>query len=247
MLFYTAVFNAIQCGLVRLVTSHRTNKAWMQTEDIDIDHYVAIRKEFDRVESTIRETCHFMPNEDAAANRMSVLQEVTKDLAFKLRFPRLHRKRKRLLTPIRFHELRAHFIDANNLPPKFRVSRYLKRCLSSVLIDLVHISPAAWIMLMATADILFYVMGMIFNVTGDAHEVELCLVSVVIGFMVVFIVFGFVLYFRMKFIFFKILHMKLTIFDANLSIDKSELSIHFCRSPFFTHKFIATNCTCSNP
>lgn len=230
MLFYTAVFNAIQSGLVRLVTAHRTNKSWMQTEDIDIDHYVAIRKEFDRVENTIRETCLFMPKEDVTPNgfiskHFRILNEATNDLAFKARYPYLHQKRRRLLTPIRFHELRAHFIDSNNLPPKFRVSLYLKRCLSSVLLDLVHISPAAWIMLMATANLLFFALGMIFNVSMDSHNVELCLVTIVLVLMVVFVVFGFLLYFRMKFILSKILHMKLTIFDANLSMDKSESKV----------------------
>lgn len=231
MLFYTALFNAIQSGLVRLITSHRINKTWMQTEDIDIDHYVAIRKEFDRVESTIEEKYRFVPkntdvgDSQSSDKKYSFLQEVTRDLAFKLRHPRLYRKRKRLLTPIRFHELRAHFIDANNLPPKFKVSLYLKRCLTSVLLDFVHISPAAWIMLMATANILFFVMGMIFNKSMESEDVELCLVTIVVGSMITFIVFGFVLYFQMRYIFSKILHMKLTIFDANLSIDKSELTL----------------------
>lgn len=235
MLFYTAVFNAIQCGLVRLITSHRTKHTWMETEDIDIGHYVAIRKEFDRVESTIKQTCHFLPKEDvtpsrSTSNRFRFLNEATNDLAFKLRYPHLHRKRKRLLTPIRFHELRAHFIDSNNLPQKFRVSLYLKRCLTSVLVDLVHISPAAWIMLMATANLLYFIMGMILNNTMDVDYVELCLVSVVVGCMIAFIVFAFVLYFQMRFIFSKILHMKLTIFDADLSIDKSESVMLLFRS-----------------
>ena len=53
MLFYTALFNAIQSCLVRLWTVHRTDKSWSKTEDIDIGHYVAIRKEFDRLESKL--------------------------------------------------------------------------------------------------------------------------------------------------------------------------------------------------
>ncbi len=230
MLFYTAVFNAIQSGLVRLITSHKTSKLWMQTEDIDIDHYVAIRKEFDRVETTIMKTWQFMPREDVtpfrfASKYMTIINEVTNDIAFQVRYPRLYQKRKKLLAPIRFHELRAHFIDANDLPPKFRVSLYLKRCLTSVLLDLVHISSAAWIMLMASANLLFFTMGMIFNVSMDAHDVELCLIIIVVGLMVVYVVFGFALYFRMKFIFSKIMHMKLTIFDAKLSMDRSESSL----------------------
>jgi len=75
---------------------------------------------------------------------------------------------------------------------------------------------------MATANLLYFIMGMILNNTMDVDYVELCLVSVVVGFMIAFIIVAFVLYFQMRSIFSKILHMKLTIFDADLSIDKSE-------------------------
>jgi hypothetical protein len=85
-------------------------------------------------------------------------------------------------------------------------------------------------MLMATANLLYFIMGMILNNTMDVDYVELCLVSVVVGCMIAFVVFAFVLYFQMRLIFSKILHMKLTIFDADLSIDKSESVMLLFRS-----------------
>ncbi len=76
-----------------------------------------------------------------------------------------------LLVPIRFHKLGAHLIDSNNLPPRYKVSQYLKRCLTSVLLDFVHISPVVWIMLMATANLMYFASGIIPSTSGNEMEV----------------------------------------------------------------------------
>ena len=114
-----------------------------------------------------------------------------------------------------FHELRVHFIESNNLPPKFKVSHYLKRSLTTVLLDFVHISSYAWILLMATANLLYFLSGMILSVTGTSLDVEEFLMYIVFALMVIFVAFAFVLYFKMKSIFSNILHMKLTLYDRD--------------------------------
>ena len=114
-----------------------------------------------------------------------------------------------------FHELRVHFIESNNLPPKFKVSHYLKRSLTTVLLDFVHISSYAWILLMATANLLYFLWGMILSVTGTSLEVEEFLMYIFFALMVLFVAFAFVLYFKMKSIFSNILHMKLTLYDRD--------------------------------
>ena len=233
MLFYTAVFNAIQSCLVRLLSGYRTDRTWIKTEDIDIGHYVAIRKEFDRLESKLKRmdsSSEIMPsNNDASShsgysnNNLDEMQssscwasfkETLHDLTFKIRHPHISRRKNQLLVPIRFHELRAHFIDSNNLPPKFKVSHYLKRSLTSVLLDFVHISSAAWIGLMATANLLYFLSGMILNATSNALEVEEFLMYIFFALVIIFVAFAFVLYFKMRSIFSRILHMKLTVFDS---------------------------------
>jgi hypothetical protein len=40
----------------------------------------------------------------------------------KLRYPRLYIRKRKLLVPIRYHELRCHFIEQNGLSSKFQVS-----------------------------------------------------------------------------------------------------------------------------
>lgn len=120
MLFYTAVFNAIQSCLVRLLAGRRTDEAWIQTEDIDIGHYVAIRKELDRLESKLQRGDSLAAGVNNGSSHLSDLgdsihenQRVTcwnsfkgalSNLAFKIRHPHLSRRKEQLLAPIRFHE-----------------------------------------------------------------------------------------------------------------------------------------------
>ena len=44
-----------------------------------------------------------------------------------------------LLTLLRYHDLRRQFLASNNLPKNFLVSKYLKKCLMSTLIELAEI------------------------------------------------------------------------------------------------------------
>ena len=227
MLFYTAIFNALQSCCVRLLAGHRTDRAWVKTEDIDIGHYVAIRKEFDRLESELNRAHSPTTNSDdddanyQSSSSWKSFKEAVSDLVFTIRHPHLSRRREQLLVPIRFHELRAHFIDSNNLPPKFKVSHYLKRSLTSVLLDFVHISSTAWILLMATANLLYFLSGMILYKTKQSFEVEEFLMYMFFAMMIIFVVFAFILYFKMRSIFSEILHMKLTVYDTEEAVGKT--------------------------
>ena len=215
MLFYTAVINAIQSSLVRVLTTRLTNKQWTMTEDIDIYHYVAIRKEFDRLE----EQCQLdmsMPTSVHDSNNGSDLfpgnrkhfRSMFKDIAFRIRHPYLSSRKKALIVPVRFHELRAHFIESNNLHPKFKVSPYLNLSLTSVLLEFVHISSAAWIMLMASANILYFLSGAILDATGYTGSVTTFMVSVFFSVAALFVVLQFFITMKMKSIFSHIINTK---------------------------------------
>jgi hypothetical protein len=211
MLFFTAIFNALQSCVVRLLTIRKTNKSWLTTEDIEISHYVAVRKDFDRLErqlktvnpkymgsltqrerqpptdySTSCDVPHQQQQQKQSSSSSSSstlwksIKESLSHLALRIRHPRLYRRRDKLLTIVRFHELRAHFIESNNLPAKFQVSTYLDRSLKSDLIDFVHISPVAWISCMATTNFIF------------CKWVDLCSVSLKILFFLVCVCFFFV-------------------------------------------------------
>lgn len=181
---------------------------------MDIDHYIHIRREFDRLKETVKASGwgsnHGDDSAGAAPSCWSSFREALHDAAFKVRHPGLYRRRKQLLLPIRFHELRAHFIDANDLPSKFKVSRYLKRSLTAVLLDFVHISSAAWILLMATANLIQFLAGVILNATSDSLVVEKFLTVFFFAVMILFVVAALVLYFKMRSIFSNMLRMRLT-------------------------------------
>lgn len=137
LLFYTALFNALQGCLLRILAGLRTDRSWVYTESIDVGYYVAIRKEFDRLE-TILPRLHTKQGISSSSSSSiqsssywNSCQRILHDLALGLRQPQLYRRRNTLLRIIRFHELRAHLIDSNDLPPRFRVSQYLKRSLTS--------------------------------------------------------------------------------------------------------------------
>ena len=232
-LFYTALFNAIQSVLIRLVTTRRTNRNWVQTEDIDIGHYVAVRKEFDRVESEwkhlhllhgtelayshsgsyLGNSLHDAEQEMRDASACGSVKRYLHDFSMKLRYPRLYFRKRKLVVPVRFHELRHHFIQQNGLSSKFKVSQYLKRSLTSVLLDFVHISSAAWIMIMALSILLYFICGIALSATGDKVTVYEFLISAMSSGAVLFLIISFVLYLKMKTIISKILVMKLFVED----------------------------------
>lgn len=232
-LFYTALFNAIQSVLIRLVTTRRTNRNWVQTEDIDIGHYVAVRKEFDRVESEwkhlhllhgtelayshsesyLGNSLHDAEQEMRGASACGSVKRYLHDFSMKIRYPRLHFRKRKLEVPVRFHELRHHFIKQNGLSSKFKISQYLKRSLTSVLLDFVHISSAAWIMIMALSILLYFICGIALSATGDKVTVYEFLISAMSSGAVLFLIISFVLYLKMKTIISKILVMKLFVED----------------------------------
>lgn len=54
-LFYVAIINAIMSVLLYLFTSKVAEKQWVRMETIDLDHYVAIRKQFEAIELALKE------------------------------------------------------------------------------------------------------------------------------------------------------------------------------------------------
>lgn len=91
--------------------------------------------------------------------------------------------------------------------------QYLKRSLTSVLLDFVHISSAAWVMVMALGILLYYISGITLNVTANKYTVYELLVGALASGVGLFLVITMVLYAKMRKIVSKILVMKLTIED----------------------------------
>jgi hypothetical protein len=53
MLFYTAVLNALQSIIVAMFAMRTSHRMWVQTETLELNHYVEIREEFERVSAQL--------------------------------------------------------------------------------------------------------------------------------------------------------------------------------------------------
>jgi hypothetical protein len=172
LLFYTDIFNALQAVIQAYATKRVSDSLWVRTEDLDLDHYVEIREEYDRMHE---ELYGVPPNMDSSSPRGHDHQTHNHHPTRRSGFlnsifrPGLRAKYKQLLIQVRFHELRVNFLRAYKLPLKFKVSDYLMRSESSVLISMVHISPAAWLWLTAVCNLLYYLAGIIVQATGDSN------------------------------------------------------------------------------
>ena len=199
-LFYTAIFNAIQCIILAIVVSRQGRKLWVQTEDLELDRYVQLREKFDKLRlelfpndgATDDIDKHTYGNEAAHARTWFTNH-------FKER--RKWKKYKKLLTKIRFHQLRVHFLEGNNLPTTFRVSEYLMKCDRTVLIHLVHISALAWLLLTAALNLVYFLLGMVAYVSEDEYTVGTSMTSLFFGSIAFFIFTSLAIHLKMRSIF----------------------------------------------
>jgi hypothetical protein len=211
-LFYTAILNAFQSMILAFFTMRVSTRLWIQTEALELNHYVEVREEFDRIQAELNnfnqedsseknthdsgeqeenQGAHAQddeddndndndnhPNDKAASKKERTstksypteyvfetswkgIQLFGRRLVHLVRRPRLMHQYNKLLIQVRFHELRVHFLRAYNLPPKLKISDYLIRCEQAVLIKLVHVSIVAWLLLTASANILYFLLGIV--------------------------------------------------------------------------------------
>mmetsp|Transcript_13693 Transcript_13693/g.40033 ORF Transcript_13693/g.40033 Transcript_13693/m.40033 type:complete len:253 (+) Transcript_13693:830-1588(+) len=128
------------------IASRISNRMWVQTEELELYHYIAIREEFDRVDAALKHTeeqSTRSPNESIYGFDRAGFRIFCDNVKQWVRYPLLKRKHDRLLVQVRFHELRVHFLKANDLPLKFPVSQYLKKSETHVFKKLVRTSTFA--------------------------------------------------------------------------------------------------------
>ncbi|KAG7343077.1 Mlo family protein [Nitzschia inconspicua] len=197
-LFYTSFFNAIQSTLTALFTRQASYRLWVQTEQLELDHYVEIREEYERVSSIIGE-------HDA----QSRLRKWIRNVLLFVRQPGLRRKYNNLRVQVRFHELRLQFLETHHLPLNFKVSEYLKRSEMGVLIGLVHISGTAWLLLTGGLALLYFILGMVGYKTADVDVLGTCMTGVFFGLLFAFIIASIALQYKMERIFQSIMKTKI--------------------------------------
>ena len=226
-LFFVAIINAIMSCLLYFFATRVAERHWDMLETVDIDHYVAVRRQFDAMEEqlqAIRDSERFSAQglnhaatADGADEAHSERNKNETNVFFKIlnytKYPLLKAnlkqvldvKYKKLLVQVRFHELRLHFIESNGLDPKFRVSSYLKLCMNDVFKKLVHISTFSWLTLLACTNLSYFLMGIIASESKDPGSIGTTLSFVYIGYAIAFVLVSLWTAWKMKNIFFKIM------------------------------------------
>lgn len=191
-LFYIAVFNAFQTAIVAVATSRTSTKQWVDTEKIDISHYIEIREEFDSVKRKLG-----YDDNDQVAD-VPTINGFCRGIFHKMQNPRLRSHYSDLLVQVNFHSLRLHFLQSNDLPLTLKVSDYLKRSEERVLAKLVHVSGGAWLMLTGCLNLAYFLMGMVAYVSEDQEVVGRFLKGIFFFMLLIFIVISVAVYFKMK-------------------------------------------------
>ena len=210
LLFFTAIINALMSVILSFVASRISYKLWVRTEELELNHYIAIREEFSRVERLLGEYEGSSGGTDAPTEYdvLTPKRALTR-LMQTLRYPILRRQYDKLLVQVRFHELRVHFLEANDLPLKFKVSDYLVKSELHVFKKCVHISTLAWIMVAAAVNIVYFLMGIVAYASGSQKVVGKAMSWIFIGGCLAFIPISYAIFLKMQWIFAQIMKMKL--------------------------------------
>lgn len=203
LLFFTAIFNALQSAIQAFFAIRVSNRLWARTEELELHHYVAIREEFEDLERVVK---RLKPDRHG---RMSFCDKIFSKLhriGSEIANPYIFRKYRRLLVQIRFHELRVHFLQANALPLKLKVSEYLQRSEIALLKRLTCVSAFAWILLTGATNFTYYMFGMIiYGYKAGNEPASRWLAFMYIGGNIFFALLSVVIYFKMTAVFNKIM------------------------------------------
>ena len=160
VLFYTAIFNALQSVLRGIFTRRVSNALWVKTEQLELARCVEIREAFEK----------------ASIAYYSARQTSSSAFSFRCCFnavsqPTLRRRHMKLLLQVWFHELRIQFLENNKLPLTLRSEE-------GVLMNMVHISGTAWLMLTGGFCLIYFAEGLIANITHDPELVSKSMVGI---------------------------------------------------------------------
>ena len=97
LLFYTAIFNAIQSFVLYLGCRRQTLIWWVKTEELELNHYIEVREDFDHLKQKLD-----MRNADSEGPTM--IQRACLNFCKMLTNPVLVWKYHWLLVQVRFHE-----------------------------------------------------------------------------------------------------------------------------------------------
>jgi hypothetical protein len=203
LLFFTAIFNALMSCIQAWIAFRVSNRLWVRTEQLELSHYVVIREEFEDLEEKVQA---LKPPSLTSNSIWSRVGRVAARLYAEITNPITFRRYRRLLVQVRFHELRLHFLQANDLPLTLRVSDYLASSNLAVLKSLVSVSAFAWILLTSASNITYFLLGMLVHITDDGgSSVTKAMAYLFVGGNALAVTIAIVLFYKMKHIFYNIM------------------------------------------
>ena len=230
--FFSLVYGNSQSMILAFITRRVSHKTWVKTEALELNHYVEVREEFDRVRTLLFKNrdapdgkkggagSSTTSDEDQDGNITSKksssdgsydgswngMKSFMSGVVDHIRRPGLWHKYNSLLIQVRFHDLRKHFLISYNLPPNFKVADYLVRCELHVLIKLVHVSSVAWLLLTASFNLLYFLLGVIGYFEESPQLVGTALIYIFYFALFGFVVLALLVFHKVKYIFQEIMH-----------------------------------------
>ena len=232
-LFYTAILNAFQSVLLAVASTRVSRRIWIQTEMLELNHYVEIREEFELVKremellernrlrkSSVESTDSSDKQPRSVVTELSSalwnrpsLGKICQSMLYQIKYPALRKKYNELLLQVRFHELRVHFLQAYKLPLRLKVSNYLMLSEQNVLLKLVHVSSVAWVLLTGAVNVLYYALGIVSYKVSDSSIVGQSLIWIFFWCMGLFVLVASLVYHKMNVIF-RAIMMEKTLWDV---------------------------------
>lgn len=199
LLFYTAIFNAIQSLILFLGCRRKTQDWWVKTEELQLHHYIELRNEFERLKVMLN------MQRDPMSEEIVTLRSAWMFIRKYLSHPVSAHKYHQLLVQVRFHELRINFIHANKLPLNIRVSEYLKSCEQDILMKFIKIGRYTWIALMTATSLLYFSLCIALYLSNGKNLSENVAKALFYGICVFFIVLTCAILHKVKRIFYQIM------------------------------------------
>ena len=196
-LFLVAVIYGLMIVAV-VKFSYQTDRVWNHYESLQTvtGQWQEIRENFERLAEEVGVT-----GEESFALLPTICRFV--------RRPWSWMNYKRLLEHVRFHELRQHFIRANHMPRNFAFAGYLKKCKQHVLLELVEVHSGAWVIIAWLLSLDLFLWGLDGAFLTLDLPYAMCLLSAVSIF------FCAVIYAKIDYIYWCLLHSEFIHFDVN--------------------------------
>ena len=198
-----ALIDCFQTVLLYYLTRIFSQSSWEVEEKFGINHYIEVKREFDQLDQYLygelslnRFTC--WANDSNFILDGSPYGSWKEELQVWIRFPFLKMKYNRLLSNIRFHAIRMHILQINDLPPNFKVGTYFLKKQQGQFIDMITKSNKKWVFLIFVQALLYWLWEFFLAITTKQESAIKILNAICWAYIIIVTVIGIALYFKVE-------------------------------------------------